>query len=134
VNSGLMIAQYTAAGCVTALRAAAAPVATQSLPVSAGQEDHVSMGWTAALRTRRCVTDLRRVLAVEMVAAAQALEMRRPQRPGPATAALLAGVRQRVPRLEDDRPLAGDLAAAEGWLAGGEWRAAVESACGGPLL
>jgi histidine ammonia-lyase len=134
VNSGLMIAQYTAAGCVTALRAAATAVATQNVPVSAGQEDHVSMGWTAALRTRRCVADLRRVLAVEMVAAAQALEMRRPQRPGPATAALLAGVRQRVPRLQDDRALAGDLAAAEGWLAEGGWRAAVESAGVGPLL
>jgi histidine ammonia-lyase len=133
VNSGLMIAQYTAAGCVTALRAAAAPVATQSLPVSAGQEDHVSMGWTAALRTRRSVAGLRRVLAVELVAAAQALELRRPGRPGPATGALLAALRQRVPRLEADRPLAGDLAAAEAWLAGGTWRAPVESACGGPL-
>ena len=133
VNSGLMIAQYTAAGCVTALRAAAAPIATQSVPVSAGQEDHVSMGWTAALRTRRCVDDLRRVLAVETVAAAQALELRRPQRPGPGTAALLASLRRRVPRLEADRPLAGDLAAAEGWLAEGGWRTAVESACGRAL-
>ena len=133
VNSGLMIAQYTAAGCVTALRAAAAPIATQSVPVSAGQEDHVSMGWTAALRTRRCVDDLRRVLAVETVAAAQALELRRPQRPGPGTAAVLASLRRRVPRLEADRPLAGDLAAAEGWLAEGGWRTAVESACGRAL-
>jgi len=133
VNSGLMIAQYTAAGCVTALRAAAAPIANQSVPVSAGQEDHVSMGWTAALRTRRCVDDLRRVLAVETVAAAQALELRRPQRPGPGTAALLASLRRRVPRLEADRPLAGDLAAAEGWLAEGGWRTAVESACGRAL-
>jgi histidine ammonia-lyase len=133
VNSGLMIAQYTAAGCVTALRAAAAPVATQNVPVSAGQEDHVSMGWTAALRTRRCAGDLRRVLAVEAVAAAQALELRRPQRPGPATAALVASLRERVPRLEADRPLFGDLAAAEEWLARGGWRAAAESACGGRL-
>ncbi|HVS41150.1 MAG TPA: histidine ammonia-lyase [Candidatus Dormibacteraeota bacterium] len=133
VNSGLMIAQYTAAGCVTALRVAAAPVATQNVPVSAGQEDHVSMGWTAALRTRRCVDDLRRVLAVEMVAGAQALEMRRPHRPGPATGALVASLRQRVPRLEADRPLAGDLAAADAWLSEGGWRATVESVCGGPL-
>jgi histidine ammonia-lyase len=130
VNSGLMIAQYTAAGCVGALRAAAAPVATQSLPVSAGQEDHVSMGWTAALRTRRCVADLRRVLAVEMVAAGQALDLRRPQRPGPATRALLAALRERVPELHADRALAGDLAAAEAWLASGDWRTAVEAACG----
>ncbi|HEY2705729.1 MAG TPA: histidine ammonia-lyase [Candidatus Dormibacteraeota bacterium] len=133
VNSGLMIAQYTAAGCVTALRAAAAPVATQSVPVSAGQEDHVSMGWTAALRTRRSVADLRRVLAVEMVAGAQALEMRRPGRPGRATGALIAALRERVPRLEADRPLAGDLAAADAWLAAGGWREPVERACGVPL-
>jgi histidine ammonia-lyase len=134
LNSGFMIAQYTAAALVAQLRAGASPIAVLSASTSAGQEDHVSMGWTAALRTRRCVADLRRVLAVEMVAAAQALEMRRPQRPGPATAALLAGLRERVPRLEQDRPLAGDLAAADGWLAEGGWRAVVESACGGPLL
>ena len=133
VNSGLMIAQYTAAGCVTALRAAAAPIANQSVPVSAGQEDHVSMGWTAALRTRRCGDDHSLVLAGETVAAGQALELRRPQRPGPGTAALLASLRRRVPRLEADRPLAGDLAAAEGWLAEGGWRTAVESACGRAL-
>jgi len=65
--------------------------------------------------------------------AAQALELRRPQRPGPGTAALLASLRRRVPRLEADRPLAGDLAAAEGWLAEGGWRTAVESACGRAL-
>ncbi len=133
VNSGLMIAQYTAAACVGALRAAAAPVATQNMPVSAGQEDHVSMGWTAALRSRRGVADLRRVLAVEMIAAAQALEMRRPQRPGPATAALLAGVRALVPRLEEDRALAADLAAVDSWLGGDSWRSAAETACGAAL-
>jgi histidine ammonia-lyase len=130
VNSGLMIAQYTAAGCVTALRAAASAVSTQNVPVSAGQEDHVSMGWTAALRTRRSVADLRRVLAVEAVAAAQALELRRPGRPGPATGGLLASLRERVARLEADRPLAGDLAAAEEWLAADGWRAPVEAVTG----
>jgi histidine ammonia-lyase len=130
VNSGLMIAQYTAAGCVTALRAAAAPVATQTVPVSAGQEDHVAMGWTAALRTRRSVADLRRVLAVEMVAAAQALELRRPLRAGPATTALVTALRRHVPHLDVDRPLAGDLAAAEAWLAAAGWREPVEAVCG----
>jgi histidine ammonia-lyase len=133
VNSGLMIAQYTAAGCVTALRAAASAVSTQNVPVSAGQEDHVSMGWTAALRTRRSVADLRRVLAVEAVAAAQALELRRPGRPGPATGGLLASLRERVARLEADRPLAGDLAAAEEWLAADGWRAPVEAVTGEAL-
>ncbi len=124
VNSGLMIAQYTAAACVTALRAAAAPIAVQSVPVSAGQEDHVSMGFTAAMRTRRSVEDLRRVLAVEAMCAAQALELRAPLRPAPATGALLRSLRTRVPALEEDRVLAGDLRAAEEWLRDGAWRAA----------
>jgi histidine ammonia-lyase len=130
VNSGLMIAQYTAAGCVTALRAAAAAVATHSVPVSAGQEDHVAMGWTAALRTRRSVADLRRVLAVEMVAAAQALDLRRPRRAGPATQALVLALRRQVPFLDADRPLAADLAAAEAWLTTASWREPVEAVCG----
>ena len=123
VNSGLMIAQYTAAACVTALRAAAAPVAVQSVPVSAGQEDHVSMGFTAAMRTRRSVEDLRRVLAVEAVSAAQALELRAPLRPAPATGALLASLRGFVPQLHADRHLGDDLRAAEAWLRDGVWRA-----------
>jgi len=127
VNSGLMIAHYTAAGCVTSLRAAAAPLAVHSVPVSAGQEDHVSMGWTAALRTRRSVEDLRRVLAVEMVCAAQALELRAPLRPAAATAALLGSLRAAVPALHEDRFLGGDMAAAEAWLRAGEWRDAVEA-------
>ena len=126
VNSGLMIAHYTAAACTTALRAAATPIAVQNVPVSAGQEDHVSMGWTAALRTRRSVEDLRRVLAVEAVCAAQALELRAPLRPGPATGALLGSLRLRVAHLQDDRVLAGDLLEAEAWLRDGDWRRALD--------
>jgi histidine ammonia-lyase len=128
VNSGLMITQYTAAACVVALRAAASPIAAQSMSVSAGQEDHVSMGWNACLRTRASVSDLRRMLAVEAVCAAQALELRAPLRPGPGTGALLASLRSVVPVLEGDRVLAGDLLAAESWLASGAWRDALEAA------
>jgi histidine ammonia-lyase len=128
VNSGLMIAHYTAAACVVALRAAAAPIAVQSIPVSAGQEDHVSMGFTAAMRTRSSVDDLRRVLAVEAVCAAQGLDLRAPLRPGPATGALLASLRARVPSLDADRVLAGDLLEACAWLESGAWRAALEDA------
>jgi histidine ammonia-lyase len=128
VNSGLMIAHYTAAACVVALRAAATPVAVQSIPVSAGQEDHVSMGWTAVLRTRTSVEDLCRVLAVEAVCAAQALELRAPLQPGPATGALLASLRGVVPPLEADRVLAGDLLAAASWLESGAWRSALDGA------
>jgi histidine ammonia-lyase len=125
VNSGLMIAQYTAAACVVALRSAASPVAAQSVSVSAGQEDHVSMGWNAALRTLGSVADLRRVLAVEAVCAAQGLDLRAPLRPGPATGALLASLRTQVPVLDADRVLAGDLLAADRWLSSGAWRRAL---------
>jgi histidine ammonia-lyase len=130
VNSGLMITQYTAAECVARLRAAAAPLAVQSAATSAGQEDHVSMGWTAALRTRHSVALLRRVLAVEAVAAAQAVELRRPLQPGAATAALVASLRQRCAPLLEDRVLSPDLRAAEAWLDEGEFRRRAESVTG----
>ena len=116
LNSGLMIAQYTAADMVGALRAAAAPLAVHSAVTSAGQEDHVSMSFAAARRTRAAVPRLRAVLAIELVCAAQALELRAPLRPAPATAALLAAVRERVEPLGDDRVLAGDLAGVDRWL------------------
>jgi histidine ammonia-lyase len=125
LNSGLMIAQYTAAAMVVELRGAAAPIAVHSMSTSAGQEDHVSMGFSAALRTRRSVAALRRVLAVELIAAAQALELRAPLRPGRATAAVVASLRERVDHLGDDRVLAGDLAQAEEWLRLREWRDAL---------
>ena len=130
VNSGLMIAQYTAAACVAELRAAATPYSVLSATTSAGQEDHVSMGFVAALRTRRSVELLRRVLAVEAVAAAQAIELRAPLRCGPGCGAVVASLRERVAHLETDRILGPDLAAAEAWLRDGAWRGAAESACG----
>lgn len=125
LNSGLMIAQYTAAAMVVDLRVAATPIAVHSISTSAGQEDHVSMGFTAAMRTRRSVATLRRVLATELVAGAQALELRAPLRPGPATAAILSSLRTRVPHLDDDRVIAGDLAEAEEWLLERGWRDAL---------
>jgi histidine ammonia-lyase len=131
LNSGLMIAQYTAASCVTQLRQMASPYAVHSLDTSAGQEDHVSMGFAAALRSRRSLELLRQVVAVEMVCAAQALELRAPLHPGPATLALLGSLRQRVAHLEADRPVGPDLEEAVAWLEGGEWLPAVESVAGG---
>src|SRR5450631_4152742 len=125
LNSGLMITQYTAAAIVVDLRAAATPIAVQSMSPSAGQEDHVSMGFTAAMRTRRSVSGLRMVLATELVAAAQALELRAPLRPGPATGAVVGSLRKRVAHLDDDRVLAGDLEEAVEWLRRSEWRAAL---------
>jgi histidine ammonia-lyase len=128
LNSGLMIAQYTAAALVAQLRASASPIAVLSASTSAGQEDHVSMGYEAASRTRQSVEQLRAVLAVEYLCAAQALELRAPLRPAPATAALLAAVRQRVPALDEDRMLADDLEALRGWVGDGEWRGALSAA------
>ena len=93
LNSGLMITQYTAAAMVASLRHAATPFAVQSAATSAGQEDHVSMGYEAALRTRRSVGLLRAVLAIEVLGAAQAIEMRHPLRPARATGAIIATLR-----------------------------------------
>jgi histidine ammonia-lyase len=127
LNSGFMIAQYTAAAVVAQLRVSASPIAVLSASTSAGQEDHVSMGYEAALRTRQSVERLRAVLAVEYMCAAQALELRAPLRPAPATAALLGAVRQRVPTLDEDRMLADDLEVLRGWVGDGEWRGALSA-------
>jgi histidine ammonia-lyase len=125
LNSGLMIIQYTAAAMVVELRAAATPIAVQSMSTSAGQEDHVSMGFTAAMRTRRSVLTLRMVLAAELVAAAQALELRAPLRPGPGTGAVLHSLRTCIAHLDNDRVLAGDLFEAVEWLRLRRWHDAL---------
>jgi len=121
LNSGLMITQYTAAAIVAGLRHAAAPLAVQSATTSAGQEDHVSMGYEAALRTRRSVGMLASVLAIEMVGAIQAIEMRHPLRPGPATGALIGALRGLTSPIEADRMVSGDLEAVEGWVRRAAW-------------
>jgi len=128
LNSGLMITQYTAAAMVASLRHAATPFAVQSAATSAGQEDHVSMGYEAALRTRRSVGLLRAVLAIEVLAASQAIEMRHPLRPAAATAAVIATLRARTPPLAADRMLSGDVEAAEAWAREREWRDALATA------
>ena len=93
VDSGHMIAQYTQAAIVSELKRLAAPASVDSIPSSAMQEDHVSMGWSAARKLRRSVDGLTRVLAVELLTAARALEFRAPLAPAPATAAVVAGLR-----------------------------------------
>jgi histidine ammonia-lyase len=128
LNSGLMITQYTAAAMVASLRHAATPFAVQSAATSAGQEDHVSMGYEAALRTRRSVALLRAVLAIEVLGAAQAIEMRQPLRPASATGAVIAALRTRTLPLGADRILSGDLEAAEAWARDGEWHGALAGA------
>ncbi|MEW6153823.1 MAG: histidine ammonia-lyase [Actinomycetota bacterium] len=112
VNSGFMLAHYTAAALVNRLRGHASPSSCDSVPTSAGQEDHVSMGWNGCLSLRLAVADAMRVAAVELVCAAEAVELRGIP-PARATGAALAALRRRVPRMDADRFLAPDLAAAE---------------------
>ncbi|MGI8947012.1 MAG: histidine ammonia-lyase [Ornithinimicrobium sp.] len=93
VDSGHMIAQYTQAGIVSELKRLAAPARVDSIPSSAMQEDHVAMGWSAARKLRRSLDGLTRVLAVEVLTAARALDLRAPLRPAPATTAVVAALR-----------------------------------------
>jgi len=119
VNSGLMLAHYTQAAMVAENRRLAAPASVDSLPTSAMQEDHVSMGWGAARKLRLAVANLRRILAVEVVCAARALDLRAPLRPAPGTAAALAEVRSRLAGPGPDRWVAPELAAGEELVASG---------------
>jgi histidine ammonia-lyase len=89
VDSGLMIAQYTQAAVVSELKRLANPASVDSIPSSAMQEDHVSMGWAGARKLRRSVDGLTRVLAIEVLAGARALDLRRPLEPSPATGAVI---------------------------------------------
>jgi histidine ammonia-lyase len=130
VDSGLMIAQYTAAGLVAECKRLAVPASVDSIPSSAMQEDHVSMGWAAARKLRRAVADLRQVVAIELVAAARGLDLRAPLTPAPGTGAALAALRTRVAGPGPDRFLAPDLAAADDLLRDGTVLRAVESAVG----
>lgn len=130
VNSGMMIAHYTQASMAMEAQRLAVPASTQSLPTSAMQEDHVSNGWAAARALRRSVATLRRVLAVELVCAAAAIDLRGPLTPSPATGAALQVLREKVAGPGPDRWLSPDLRAAEFMLADGSLLAAVESVVG----
>jgi histidine ammonia-lyase len=130
VNSGLMIAQYTQAAMVAANRRLAAPASVDSLPTSAMQEDHVSMGWGAARKLRESVVNLRRIIAIELVCAARGLDLRAPLAPAAGTGAALRAVRERVEGPGPDRQVAPDLAAAEDLIAAGALLDAVEAEIG----
>ena len=130
VNSGMMIAHYTQAAMAMEAARNAVPSSVQSLPTSAMQEDHVSNGWAAARKLRRSVDTLRRVLAVEFVCAASAIDLRAPLAPSPATGAALDVLRREVGGPGPDRWLSPDLRAAEQLLADGSVLSAVESTIG----
>jgi histidine ammonia-lyase len=130
VDSGHMIAQYTQAAIVSELKRLAAPASVDSIPSSAMQEDHVSMGWSAARKLRRAIDGLGRVLAVELYTAARALDLRAPLTPGPATAAVRDGLRETVEGPGTDRWLAPEIEAAVQYVASGRALAAAESVTG----
>lgn len=132
VDSGMMIAQYTQAGLVSDMKRLAVPASVDSIPSSAMQEDHVSMGWHAARKLRSAVENFRRVLAVELVAAARAIELRAPLQPSAATGAAVRVIREAgVPGPGPDQYMAPQLAAAEQALRDGSVLAAVAEALAG---
>ena len=130
VNSGLMVAQYTAAGLVAENRRLAAPASVDSIPTSGMQEDHVSMGWGAALKLRSVLENLEGILAVELITAARAQDLRRPLEPSPSTAAVRDLLRTQVGGVGPDRVVAPDLAAAAELIRSGAILAAAESKAG----
>ncbi|HXF57015.1 MAG TPA: histidine ammonia-lyase [Actinomycetota bacterium] len=129
-NSGLMLLQYTAASLVSEAKALAHPASVDSIPSSAGQEDHVSMGMTAARQLRGCVSNAEVVVALEALAAAQALDLRAPLSPAVGTSAARDLLRTAVPFLDRDRELKPDLEAAVALLRSGALVRAVEEAVG----
>lgn len=134
VDSGLMIAQYTQAALVSEMKRLAVPASVDSIPSSAMQEDHVSMGWSAARKLRTAVDALGKIIAVELYAATRAIELRHGLTPAPASVAAIAALRKAgVEGPGPDRFLAPDLAAAEAFVREGMLVSAVEEVTG-PLV
>ncbi|WP_329004239.1 histidine ammonia-lyase [Kribbella sp. NBC_00709] len=130
VDSGHMIAQYTQAAIVSELKRLAVPASVDSIPSSAMQEDHVSMGWSAARKLRKAVDGLQRVLAIEILTAARALDLRAPLTPAPATAAVVAALREYVDGPGTDRHLAPELEHSVALVADGTYIDAAETVTG----
>lgn len=122
VDSGLMIAQYTQAGLVSENKRLAVPASADSIPSSAMQEDHVSMGWHAARKLRRAIDNLRQIIAIELVAAARGIELRAPLLPAPVTGSVISALRQQVPGPGPDRHLGPELMAAADFVDHYQWR------------
>ncbi len=119
VDSGLMIAHYTAAAMASENKRLAAPASVDSLPTSAMQEDHVSMAWGSVRKLRRLIDNVRRILAVEYVIAARAIDLRAPVEPATATGTLVSLLRSDVPGPGPDRFVAPDLGQTEELLRSG---------------
>jgi len=130
LNSGLMLAQYVAAALASENKIMCHPASADTIPTSAGHEDHVSMGPAAAYKLEKLLANLEQILACEWVCASQALEFHRPLTFGPGTEAALACLRQEVAPLAEDRPLHGDLEIAARLVREGRLVAAVEARVG----
>jgi len=131
LNSGMMILQYVAAGYASDNKVLAHPASADSIPTSANQEDFVPMGMSAASKAREAIENAAHVVAMEYLAAAQGLEFLQPLRPGVGPRAAYARIRGSIPRLVDDRSLAGDVDRILGWMKDGALVAAAEAASGG---
>lgn len=126
-----MIAQYTQAALVSEMKRLAVPASTDSIPSSAMQEDHVSMGWSSARKLRTAVDNLTRIVAIELYAATRAIELRAGLAPAPASSAVIEAVRLAgVEGPGPDRFLAPDLAAADAFVRDGGLVRAAETVTG----
>jgi histidine ammonia-lyase len=130
LNSGFMSPQYVAASLVSENKALCHPASVDSIPTSAGQEDHVSMGNAAGLKAWQVLANAERALAIELLAGAQAVEFLAPLRPGVGVAATRAHLRTLSPRLDDDRPLGRDIEAVADSIRDGSLAAAVATEVG----
>jgi histidine ammonia-lyase len=134
VDSGLMIAQYTQAALVAELKRLAVPASVDSIPSSAMQEDHVSLGWSGARKLRRCVDALTRVLAIEIMTAARGIDLRAPLKPSAATGAAIAVLRREVEGPGPDRFLGPEIAAATELVRSGALLTAAHDSLPAPTL
>ena len=133
LHSGLLISQYTAASLVSENKVLAHPASVDSIPTSANQEDHVSMGTIACRKARQIHENVLWVLAIELVSGAQALDFHRPLRPGKGVAAVHAAIRETIPHLARDRYLKPEVGRVRELIRSGALVRAAETAAG-PLL
>jgi histidine ammonia-lyase len=130
LNSGFMIPQYVAASLVSENKVLCHPASVDSIPTSAGQEDHVSMGNAAGLKAWQVLDNCEHALAIELLAGAQGVEFLAPLEPGTGVRATRAAIRELSPRLRDDRPLAPDIEAVATAIRDGSLVAAAEGEIG----
>ena len=130
LDSGLMITQYAAASLANENKVLAYPASADSIPTSANQEDHVSMGMTSARHLRRTLENVQWILSIELLCAAQGLDLRAPLKPAHGTGAALRALRKVSPPLDEDRLLQGDMKAARHLVESRSLIEAVETAVG----